>query len=779
MTEPPGHHPARGDNILLLGKGWYPDEIGGLDRYFRGLLEALPGATGIVEGPITAGNRQAVAGGDTDDPTSIRLIRFARAARRHGRRATVVDSHFALTAFLPRLLFLRGRVHITHFQGPWAYESAYETSTTGLSFWGRRALERFVYRRADAVVTLTHAFKRVAVEKYGLRPWDVHVLHPTVDVGDFTPGDRADERARLGVAPNEFVAVCVRRLVPRTGVDDLLDAWKAVESKTSRRLFVAGDGQLRARIEARVAAEPGLESVSVLGRISDGALISLYRAADLNIVPTRAWEGFGLTVKEAAACGTPSVVTDVGGLPEAAAELGRDLVVPPQDPDALAARISRAIAGDLPAREVVRRTVATRTWADVATEHLSLYESVCRRRSGATSHRPRVLYLDHTAALSGGELALLRTLAAEESRVESHVILGAHGPLAERLTSAGVSVEVSPLSRGAQDMRKDAVGLRTSGVVAAVQTLTHSIRLAARIRKIRPDVVHCNSLKSGVYGSIAARLAGVPVVWHVHDRISTDYLPARVVPVLRLIMRRLPNALLTNSENVAATIGELERIRIVPNPVQIGLGDAGPSDRPTTFGVVGRIAQWKGQDVFLRAFARTYAGAGVRARIIGSPLFGEEPYAARLVDLAAELGVADQVDFVGFKDDIGAEFAKLDVLVHCSVIPEPFGQVITEAFAAGIPVIAADAGGPAELITSGVNGLLTRPGDVESLGLAMQQLGASTALRARLAEEGLRSAKQFTPLATWAVLDSVYRGLAARAFSCDPPVASDGATVAP
>ena len=85
-------------------------------------------------------------------------------------------------------------------------------------------------------------------------------------------------------------------------------------------------------------------------------------------------------------------------------------------------------------------------------------------------------------------------------------------------------------------------------------------------------------------------------------------------------------------------------------------------------------------------------------------LFGEDAYAHGLVEQAERLGIAEQIEFRGFREDIWAELAELDILVHCSVVPEPFGQVVLEGMAAGIPVIAADAGGPAELITNGVDG---------------------------------------------------------------------------
>ena len=86
-------------------------------------------------------------------------------------------------------------------------------------------------------------------------------------------------------------------------------------------------------------------------------------------------------------------------------------------------------------------------------------------------------------------------------------------------------------------------------------TMVYCVRLARRLRSLQPDVVHANSLKSGFYGSVAARLAGRPVVWHVRDRIADDYLPARVVRLTRLALRCLPDFVVGNSRETLRTTG--------------------------------------------------------------------------------------------------------------------------------------------------------------------------------------------------------------------------------
>ncbi len=161
--------------------------------------------------------------------------------------------------------------------------------------------------------------------------------------------------------------------------------------------------------------------------------------------------------------------------------------------------------------------------------------------------------------------------------------------------------------------------------------------------------------------------------------------------------------------------------------------------------------------MFLRAFAAAFPGGDERAVIVGSAMFGEDDWAAGVPALAESLGVGERVELTGFVDDVAALYPRLDAVVHASTIPEPFGQVVVEAMAAGLAVVAADAGGPAEVITDGVDGLLYPMGDAEALASRLRALAADPALRARLGEAGRRRAQDFTPERVAAQVADVYR----------------------
>jgi len=372
----------------------------------------------------------------------------------------------------------------------------------------------------------------------------------------------------------------------------------------------------------------------------------------------------------------------------------------------------------------------------------------------------RVVYLDHVARLSGGEIALARILPALNDQVDAHVIVGEAGPLVERLRDANISVEVLPMAGEVRDIRKESV--RPGGLQgrALAGSANYVWRLRRRLRELAPDVVHTNSLKAALYGGAAGRLAGIPVVWHIRDRIAPDYLPAAAVWAVRALAQILPSAVIANSRSTLETIPSLHHGVTVVDPVVYDRDGTLPptsgAGRPYRVGVVGRLAPWKGQALFIDAFARAFPDANCEAWIIGSAMFGEDNYAASLRDRVRRSGLTERIEFRGFQDDIWGELAQIDTLVHCSLTPEPFGQVVVEGMVAGIPVIASNAGGPAEIITDGVDGILTSPGDAAALADAMQRLHNDPSLRHTLAARGRETARRFSPERAATELIAVY-----------------------
>jgi glycosyltransferase involved in cell wall biosynthesis len=168
-------------------------------------------------------------------------------------------------------------------------------------------------------------------------------MHLGTDVERFSPVDAAERaviRRRLDLPVDGFIALTVRRLFYRNGLDTLLDAATRVQGLAGLHVVIGGTGPEHAEIKQRIA-DDGLANVHLVGYIPDADLPDYYRAADVFILPTRTAEGFGLVLMEAAASGVPSVATDSGAPREVVDDGVTGLLVPPGAPDALAAAITK------------------------------------------------------------------------------------------------------------------------------------------------------------------------------------------------------------------------------------------------------------------------------------------------------------------------------------------------------------------------------------------------------------------------------------------------------
>lgn len=238
-----------------------------------------------------------------------------------------------------------------------------------LSVAAKYAIERIRHSRADHFVVLSERFKVILVEKYRADESRISVLAPGVDL----------DRFKLAENSYSGEVLCVRRLERRMGIDHLIRAWPAVDSARPQailRIVGTGSDELRLR---QLVEDLGLTHCVVFeGAVTDDRLVRLYETSQFTVVPSIALEGFGLIALESLATGTPPIVTDCGGLPDAVIGLDRSLIVPPGDEDALASRIVGALDGKMPSAEKCRVHAETFSWDSVAGKHFELYRSLKR-----------------------------------------------------------------------------------------------------------------------------------------------------------------------------------------------------------------------------------------------------------------------------------------------------------------------------------------------------------------------------------------------------------------
>lgn len=341
---------------LQIGMRWFGNGSGGLDRVFYDLATSLPGAgvdvRGLVVQPAdvatqTGGRIQAFADDGAGLPT--RLLGVRRAVRHYLRNGSVdiVAGHFAL--YLSSVVDCLGDTPLVmHFHGPWAQESGFEGQRRS-AVAVKRAVETFVYRRSNRFIVLSNAFADLLVREYGVEHDRIRIVPGSVDLDRFTDRFSKDAaRAALRWPGERPILLAIRRLIARVGLDRLVAAMTAVKQAVPEVLLcIAGRGPLEGALLKQIT-EAGLEdNVRLLGFMPDEDLPVAYRAADINVVPTAALEGFGLTAAEALAAGTPSMVTPVGGLPEVVSGLSRDLVFASGRMEDLAAGLIAALRGDV------------------------------------------------------------------------------------------------------------------------------------------------------------------------------------------------------------------------------------------------------------------------------------------------------------------------------------------------------------------------------------------------------------------------------------------------
>jgi glycosyltransferase involved in cell wall biosynthesis len=177
--------------------------------------------------------------------------------------------------------------------------------------------------------------------------------------------------------------------------------------------------------------------------------------------------------------------------------------------------------------------------------------------------------------------------------------------------------------------------------------------------------------------------------------------------------------------------------------------------------MVGRLAPWKGQDLFLRSFAEAFRATDAEAVIVGGALFGEDEYEQHLHQEVSRLGISNRVHFSGHVEDVWSYLVDADILVHASRTPEPFGLVVVQGLWARCAVVATVPGGPSEVITDGKNGLLVGCDDEVAMTRALVRLRDDAALRENVAAAGRETARQYAAPRASAALSAWLRDLRA------------------
>jgi glycosyltransferase involved in cell wall biosynthesis len=384
----------------------------------------------------------------------------------------------------------------------------------------------------------------------------------------------------------------------------------------------------------------------------------------------------------------------------------------------------------------------------------------------------KILYLSPCGQLGGAEKSLLDVLGSMRAAKPDwslRLVVSEDGPLVTRSVALGVPTAIVPFSTrlarigdaavgGPAGRQRSRLSLLADLFLAAPEVFAYVRKLRGVIQEFAPDVVHSNGFKMHVLGSWA-KPRHVPLVWHVHDYVSSR-------PLMSCLLRRCSARCvlaLANSRSVAADVQAVCGTRLTVNTLYNGvdlqnfspigatldldaLAGFGPALRETIrVGMLATLARWKGHETFLRAMALIPEDVPVRGYVTGGALYqtnGSQHTLAELRELAAKLGVSQRVGFTGFVDEPAAVMRALDIVVHASTEPEPFGLVIVEGMACGRAVIISEGGGARELITAGSDAMGHPPGDAQTLAGCIIRLATDSHLRQRLGQAGRSTAEQ-------------------------------------
>jgi glycosyltransferase involved in cell wall biosynthesis len=351
----------------------------------------------------------------------------------------------------------------------------------------------------------------------------------------------------------------------------------------------------------------------------------------------------------------------------------------------------------------------------------------------------RILFVDHASRILGGaEVNLVELLTGAQDFQNAACACASDSPLCEALKRAGIRRFDHSFGTPLEELR---VVNRSPSPASLLHGLA-SMHAAARdletiLHDFQPHAVISCTNKDHFAAGLACRRTGIPSLWWVNDAFVPDFFsfPVRFsfARAARLLACRL------------VAVSEFARRALLDNglpgrqvvTIHNGIPAAQYSDRcgghlrallnlgnrARLVGLIGRFTPWKGQDFFLR-LARKCAleMKDVHFVLIGQAFNEEQDYEASLRAHVHRRQLDARVHFVPFQSDLAASLADLDVLVHASLKPEPFGRVIIEAMAAGVPVLAAQAGGVPEIITHETNGLLAPPGDLDAYRDGLRRL---------------------------------------------------------
>ena len=354
--------------------------------------------------------------------------------------------------------------------------------------------------------------------------------------------------------------------------------------------------------------------------------------------------------------------------------------------------------------------------------------------------KPKVLFVSHAADFGGAEIFLRDILIeAESKKLHWSALFLQNGPIAEELKLNNVDVMKYNLNSNALSLKRDS---KLKSVLWSLLGLAIPVVRASKLF-MSFDLICANSQKALFVGGSAAFIARKPFLWIVHDLLDDKSFSPTLRTAAVFFAKKFVRSIIANSEATKLSLVKCgidpKKIVVVYNGFKFerSVDDVNANNekeetlrllglkRATTVGLFGRITPWKGQHVLIDAMRRL---EDVQAIIVGGPTYEDEGYFINIKEKVKLMNMEHRIKFTGFRKDINHLIRTVDIVVHTSIAPEPFGRVIVEGMAQRRPVIGTRGGGVNEIITNGSTGILVDPADPSALTAAINQLISNPAL---------------------------------------------------
>lgn len=379
------------------------------------------------------------------------------------------------------------------------------------------------------------------------------------------------------------------------------------------------------------------------------------------------------------------------------------------------------------------------------------------------SDRIKIAILDHSPDLGGAEVTILTFLRRiDRSRFDVTVILPSKGAFSRALEEIDIPTSIIHLPTELIRLKRGKA-FRSFLLLLISLFFLHFflLNLCIYLRRNHFQLILTNTIKAHLYGSVAARLCSIPVVWRFHDVLASPDFSSLVIKFIVVLGRLFPTRILAVSKTTANYLVRQgiknRKVEVIFNAIDRELFEIkGYShirdeyqlgDGVRLVGCIGRIIPQKGQKVFLLAIPEILQRyPDTFFLIIGDIFLKEETFKEELLAIMKRNGIEKRVRLTGFRKDIGKVIRSLDILVFPSIAPEAFPLTVLEAMSLGKPVIASDIGGISEIIEDGANGILVEPNRPEQIAEKIIYLFNHPEICDKIGEKAKEVVEQKIPL---------------------------------